>query len=125
MKPLTIAIAAALLTTSGAAAAQSATDAQCLILSNAFAKGVKDAQQQEAAKAAFYFYLGRIGETATAAQLKALLDTQGKTITEKTAGETMNKCVQGLEAKVELLQSLAPAKPAAQQQQKPQTPQGR
>ena len=64
-------------------------------------------------------------EPDTAAQLKALFDTEGKTITEKTAGETMNKCVQGLESKVELLQSLAPAKPAAGQQQKPQSPQGR
>jgi hypothetical protein len=114
MKTVTIALGAALLATSGAAAAQSATDAQCLILSNLFAKTIKDAQQQDAAKAAFYFYLGRIRDTATAAQLKALLDTQGKTITEKTAGDTMNKCVQGLEAKVELLQSLAPAKPAQQ-----------
>jgi hypothetical protein len=118
MKTVTIALAAALLTTSGAAAAQSATDAQCLILSNVFAKSLKDAQQQDAAKAAFYFYLGRIRETATPAQLKALFDAQGKLISEKTAGDTMNKCVQGLEAKVELLQSLAPAKPAAQQQPK-------
>jgi hypothetical protein len=117
MKPLTIAVAAALLTTSGAAAAQSATDAQCLILSNVFAKGSKDAQQQDAAKAAFYFYLGRVRDTATAAQLKALLDAEGKTITEKTAGDTMSKCVQTLESKVELLQSLAPAKPAQQQPQ--------
>ena len=120
MKTVTIAIGAALLVTSGAAAAQSATDAQCILLSNIFAKEAKDPKQQKAAEAAFYFYLGRVGDSATAAQLKTLFDTQGKTITDKTAGETMNKCVQGLQAKVDLLQSLAPAKPAAQQ-----TPQGR
>ena len=120
MKTVTIALGAALLVTSGAAAAQSATDAQCILLSNIFAKESKDPKQQKAAEAAFYFYLGRVGDSATAAQLKTLFDTQGKTITDKTAGETMNKCVQGVQTKVDLLQSLTPAKPAAQQ-----TPQGR
>src|SRR6185369_1581150 len=48
MKLFSIALATALLTMSGAAAAQSASDAQCLILSNAFATGTKDPQQQKA-----------------------------------------------------------------------------
>lgn len=112
MKFLGPALATALLMTSGAAAAQSAADAQCLILSNAFSKGSKNADQQKAAEASLYFYLGRVGDRMTAVQLKRLLDEQAKTITDKTAGETMNKCIQAIQTKVELLRSFStPAKP--------------
>jgi hypothetical protein len=117
MKLFSIALATALLTMSGAAAAQSASDAQCLILSNAFATGTKDPQQQKAAEAAMYFYLGRVsGGTSSPAQLKALLDAQAKLITDKTAGATMNNCVKNLESKIKMVQSFAPAKPPAQPQ---------
>jgi hypothetical protein len=117
MKLVSIALATALLTMSGAAAAQSASDAQCLILSNAFATGTKDPQQQKAAEAAMYFYLGRVsGGTSSPAQLKALLDAQAKLITDKTAGATMNNCVKNLESKIKMVQSFAPAKPPAQPQ---------
>jgi hypothetical protein len=115
MKAITIALATALLATSGAAAAQSASDAQCLILSNAFAKSAKDAQQKSAAEAAQYFYLGRISDGMTAAQLKTLLETQAKTISEKTAADMMTNCVRAVGAKVSLVQSVAkPAEPAQQ-----------
>jgi hypothetical protein len=99
--------------TAGAASAQSATDAQCIILSNAFANQSKDAEQQKAAQASMYFYLGRIGNQMTAAQLKTLLDAQAKAIDSKTAGEAMNKCVGAVEAKVQLMESLAGPPPAA------------
>ena len=120
MKFHRIAIALALLLSGGAAAAQSAGDGQCLILSNVFAKNAKDPNAQKAAEAALYFYLGRISEHATGPQLKTLLDAQGKTITDANAGGLMNACLQALQSKVQLVQSLAPA-PA----QKPQQPQGR
>jgi hypothetical protein len=119
MKLVSIALATALLTISGAAAAQSASDAQCLILSNAFAKNTKDPQQQKAAEASMYFYLGRVsGGTASPAQLKSLLDSQAKLITDATAGGTMNNCVKTLESKIKMVQSFAPA-------QQPQQPKGR
>lgn len=121
MKPLSISIAAALLATSGAAAAQSATDAQCILVSNAFASQSKDANQQKAAEASVYFYLGRIGGQMTPTQLKALLDQQSKTITEKNAGETMNKCVAAIQSKVQMLQSIA----NPPQAKKPAQPEGR
>src|ERR1041385_9448864 len=108
MKTATIALAAALLMTSGAAAAQSATDAQCILLSNVFAQAAKTPEAQKAAQASFYFYLGRIGAQATAAQLKTLFDAQGKTITDAKAAEMMNACVKTVETRVDLLQSLAP-----------------
>lgn len=117
MKPLTIAIAAVLLGSSGAAAAQSTTDIGCLLISNAFARNTKDANAQKAAEAAAYFYLGRISDRTTAPQLKAMFDSQSKTIDDKTAGAMMNSCVAAIEAKVKLVQSLSPAAP--------QKPQGR
>ena len=116
MKTVTIALAAALLATSGAAAAQSATDARCILLSNVFAQQAKDDSAKKAAQAAMYFYLGRIGSSATAPQLKALFEAQGKTITNANAGTLMNECAKGVQTKLDLLQSLSPAQqPPAQQ----------
>jgi hypothetical protein len=112
MKSIRIAAAAALLLTSGGAFAQSAKDAQCLILSNIFANDTKDANAQKLAEASLYFYLGRISEGATAPQLKTLLDSQAKTIDDKTAGGLMNGCVNGFKSKMDLVQSLAPKQPA-------------
>ena len=118
MKALTMALAAALLATGGAAAAQTASDAQCIVLSNAFASQAKDEKAKKIAEASLYFYLGRIGNQTTSAQLKALLDAQTKTLTQATAGPAMSKCAAAIQAKVEMLQGLAgpaktaPAKPA-------------
>ena len=122
MKTLRFALATALLVTGGAASAQSASDAQCLVVANAYAGQAKDANAQKIAEASVFFYLGRIGNTMTSAQLKALLDTQTKTLNQQNAGGTMQKCAAAVQAKVQLLQGAAPApaKPAA----KP-TPQGR
>jgi hypothetical protein len=111
MKPVLMVTAAALLMSSGAATAQSATDIKCMILSNVFAKNSKDAESQKAAEAALYFYLGRLSDSATAAQLKTQLDAQGKTLTDATAGTMMNACVKTIESKVQMLQSLAPPPP--------------
>jgi hypothetical protein len=105
-------IAAALLMTGGAASAQSASDAQCFILSNAFAQQAKEPNDQKAAEVAVYFYLGRIGAQETAAQLKSLFEAQAKTITEANAGTLMNACIKNVQDKMQLVQSLSPAKPA-------------
>jgi hypothetical protein len=113
MKAFNIAIASALLLTGGTATAQSASDAQCIIVSNAFASQSKDAEQQKVAQASMYFFLGRISSTTTAAQLKTLLDAQMKTINNTNAGETMNKCLATIKSRVDMLESLDPdAKPA-------------
>jgi hypothetical protein len=122
MKALNIALATALLTTAGAATAQTASDAQCIVVSNAFASQAKDAKAQKIAEAAVYFYLGRIGTQMTSAQLKTLLEAQSKTLTQANAGPTMQKCAAAIQTKVDLLQSAAPpAKPAPAKAQ----PQGR
>ena len=118
MNALHLAIAAALLASSGAAAAQTASDAQCIVLSNAFAGQAKDPQAKELAEASLYFYLGRVGNV-TAAQLKTQLEAQTKLITQASAGPAMQKCAAVIQSKVDLLKTVAaasqpaPAKPAA------------
>ena len=109
-----IAFAFALLASGGAAVAQSATDAGCILVSNAFAQQSKDPKAQKLAEASMYFYLGRISDRETPAQLKALLDARAKTITDATASTMMNACVKAFEAKMEMMQSIAAeSKPAA------------
>ena len=117
MKPLSIALATALLATGGAATAQTASDAQCIVVSNAFAGQAKEEKAKKIAEASVYFYLGRIGNSMSAAQLKALLDAQVKTLTQQNAPGIMNKCAAAIQAKVQMLESIggpgasAPVKP--------------
>ena len=113
MKPLRILAATALLTTGGAAAAQTASDAQCIVVSNVFAAQSKDENAKKIAEASIYFYLGRISNQMTAAQLKALLDAQSKTLTQANAGPIMSKCAAAIQAKVAMLLCSAPAAKAA------------
>jgi len=124
MKTTRLAVAAVLLMASGGAAAQSANDARCILLANAFAGDSKDAKQQKIAEDTLYFYLGRIAGQPTAAQMKAAFDQQGKTITDANAGPLMNDCVKPVLAKVQVLQALSTEK-AAPQAQPPAKPQGR
>ena len=127
MNALRTAAGAILLLMSAAAGAQSVTDAQCLLLSNAFAKDAKDPNAQKAAEIAGYFYLGRVGEHATAAQLKTLLEQAAKSITDANAGPPMTACVKAIQDKVQLVQSLGPSSPApaAQPTKPPANPKGR
>jgi hypothetical protein len=106
-----VAIAAALLATGGTAAAQTAAEARCIILSNAFASQAKDANAQKLAEASLYFYLGRIAGNPTPAQMKAVMDEQAKTITQANAGPLMRDCALPVQSKVSLLESLNPPPP--------------
>jgi hypothetical protein len=119
MKILSIAIGAALLATAAAAPAQTASDAKCIVVANAFAKDQKDAAAQKLAQAAFYFYLGRISASTTPAQLKTMLEQQAKTLTEATAGPAMNECAKTFQSRLQMLQTIS-TPPG-----KPQPPQGR
>lgn len=127
MKTTPIALAAALLASAGPAAAQTASEARCLLLSNAFAKNAKDANAQKIAEDSLYFYLGRIPGQPTTAQLKAMFDQQDKTITDANAGKVMGDCVNAVRAKVQLLQDVAAqTQPAAKPATKPPgQPEGR
>lgn len=119
MKPHSIMLAAALLASGGAAAAQSANDARCIVLATGFANQSKDANQQKIAEDTLYFYLGRVGGQPNSAEFKATLDAQGKTINDANAATLMAECVSAVKSKVLLLQSLS-TRPKA-----PANPQGR
>ena len=112
MKPLSIALAAALIVTSGAAAAQSASDARCIVLASGFAKQATGANQQKIAEDTLYFYLGRVGNVSSA-QFKATLDAQSKTLSDANASTLMAQCVSPVKSMVQMLQSAArpPANP--------------
>lgn len=99
---------AAVLLTGTAATAQSVTDAQCIIVGNVFASQSKDANQQKAAEAAVYFYLGRVRDGTTSAQLKALFDQAAKPLSDTTLGPKMNECMKNIAGKIQLLESLSP-----------------
>jgi len=113
MKPVSIALAATLLGTSGAAAAQSANDARCIVLASGFAKQATGANQQKIAEDTLYFYLGRVGAEVTSAQFKATLDAEAKTLTDANASTLMAQCVSPVKSMVQMLQSAArpPANP--------------
>jgi hypothetical protein len=107
MKAIGIVIAATLLATSGAAAAQTASDVACMIVSNGFAKNSKDPASQKAAEASLYFYLGRVSSVITPTQLKGMFDEQAKGINDKTAPAIMDGCVKAIQAKFEFVQGLS------------------
>ena len=120
MKQLSITLAGALVATSGVSAAQSATDARCIVLATGFANHAKDANQQKIAEDSLYFYLGRVGGQPNSAEFKAALDAQAKTITDANAATLMAECVAAVKTKVQLLQSIATPPPRP-----PANPQGR
>jgi hypothetical protein len=120
MKATHIALAAALLATSGMAAAQSASDARCIVLASGFLNQSKDPTQKQLAEDSLYFYLGRMNGQPSSAQFKAQLDAQQKTITDANAGTLMGQCVDAVKVKVLLLQSIAGPTPKP-----PANPEGR
>jgi hypothetical protein len=117
MKLAHIAIAAALIAPAG-------TDARCILVANAFSKNSKDANSAKAAEAASYFYLGRVSEGMSAAQLKALFEAASKGLTNENAGSTMEACVKPIQARITMLQSISQssqaAQPASPTQKKPE-----
>ena len=121
MKMIKLIFAASLLTTGGAAAAQSATEARCIVLANVFSQTAKDENAKQLAQASLYFYLGRMTVQPTPAQMKAALDQQAKTLTDANAGQLMGDCVKPVRDKVLLLQAISPQQPASP----PAKPQGR
>ena len=125
MKATRLALAAALVATSGAATAQTANDARCILLANAFAGQSKDANQKKLAEDSLYFYLGRIDGQPSAAQMKTVMDAQAKTLTDANAGQLMGECVKAVQAKVQLLQTLAAQSAPPAPTKPPANPQGR
>ena len=110
MKPMRRLVAAsavvAALLAAAPANAQAGNDVKCLLASNLFTKAAKDPKARTAAEASKLYYLGRIHGRLNAAQLKAELLAQQKTITPKNAGVVMNACARQMEAGIKMVQSV-------------------
>ena len=87
------------------------TTAGCLLVSNAFANSATDDKDKTLAKASLYFFMGRVENGTTAAQLKAAFAQQEKLINNANAAEVMNACLKLVQAKSDLLQSVAEDRP--------------
>lgn len=74
------------------AASAANTNIRCLMLSNVYVNSAKDDQARQAAQATRIFYLGRIPDALSQAQLEAAMVAEGKTIAPATAETEMNRC---------------------------------
>ncbi|WP_420139722.1 hypothetical protein [Sphingomonas sp.] len=94
-------------------------DVKCAVASNFFMKEEKDPGGQQLAKAASFYYLGRLDTRLSVQQLNAALLAQGRTMKTAELAPTMTACASRLANKVKALQvSAGPApKPGA-----PKTP---
>ena len=105
---------AASLAVTGAEAQGMDANVRCLLASNLFANGSKDAKAKTLANAARLFYAGRIS-ALPAAQIQAALASQQKLLTPANAGPTMTACAQGMDRALKSLQAagqkLQPQKP--------------
>lgn len=102
-----LAAATVMLAGSTTASAQSNSDARCIVLSSAFARGGPNEQAKQLAQAALNFYLGRVSPSASSAQLKAQLDEQMATITDANDGKLMGECIKNFQSVVSRIDNIA------------------
>jgi len=112
-----LAIAGAMIAAGPAMAQGANQNMQCLMVANVFSSQEKDPQKKQVAIGAAFFYLGRLNEQITPAQLKALILAQSKALTPQTAGPLMNACIKEIGVKQGMMQTagkeLQAAQPAA------------
>ena len=77
------------------AMADGAGDVKCILASNIFVKAAKDESMRKVAADAAFFYLGRM-DRYNAAQLRAMVVQQRKTISTQNAGAVMNACARNM-----------------------------
>lgn len=83
------------------------TTAGCLLVSNLFARRATVGNDRTLGERSLYFFIGRIGQQATREQLKLELQQQARLINSSNAMSLMNACIQEMQAKSEMLQSVA------------------
>ncbi|WP_152569591.1 MULTISPECIES: hypothetical protein [Sphingomonas] len=111
-KTLSTAAVMGLLTISApAAAAPTAMDVRCFMLSNLFAAKSDKEEGRKLAQVSGFYYLGRLQEMSNA-DLRRHLAEQQKQITQATASAQMSSCAKGVQASGLRMQSLAPPAPA-------------
>lgn len=80
---------------------------RCMMLSNLFANGVKDAHLREIASEARFYYLGRIADAMTDTQIESALVAAGKTISNASAGAEMTRCAQPMIARAKEMSTIS------------------
>ena len=80
---------------------------RCIMLSNLYANGAKDEHLREIASDSRFFYLGRIADSMTEAQIKAAAIAEGKTISNANAGAEMNRCAEPMIARAKLMSAVS------------------
>lgn len=84
------------------------TDANCLLVSNVFAQQSNDPAQKAHAANVLFYYFGRIDGHASEAQMKAELKQAGSAqFTPESASALMNSCVQNMQSRAQVLQSVS------------------
>ena len=109
--PLTL----ALLPPATAQAQSQPSDVRCLLLSNLYAKQAEDEKARATARQASFFYLGRV--TGPAADIRARLSDEAKTLSSTNGGDAMAACANAMVKRAEEL--------AAGTQPRPAQPEGR
>jgi hypothetical protein len=105
MKIITFAGGALLVGMATPAPAQTvADDVQCLVLSNAFAKGASEEAAKQSAARTLVFYLGRLDAHADPQAVKSAM--QALKVDPKTASTAMTACATRFQHAVQALQAL-------------------
>lgn len=91
----------------GSASVPAPTTAGCLLVSNLVAKNATELKDRNLAQATLQFFLGRIDDRTTPQQLRSELHQQGHLITQANATVLMNACLHQMQAKSQMLQSVA------------------
>lgn len=94
-------LALALLPPVTAQAQSQPSDVKCLLLSNIYAKQADDEKARAAALQASFFYLGRV--TGPAADLRARLSAEAKTLSSTENGDAMAACANAMVKRAEEL----------------------
>ena len=82
------------------------SDVRCLMVSNVFAKGAKEANAKQVAASAMLFYGGRVS-SLSASQIQAAFALQQKQVTPANAGATMTACANAMQRSLQTLQGAA------------------
>lgn len=100
-------ILASALLPSPAAAQSIDEDIRCMVLSNVFAKGAKDAVPREAAANSLLYYLGRVAARVPATELKSRYLAQVGALQGQALDLLMNSCFKQFRAQERAITSMS------------------
>ena len=98
-----------------AAASAADADVRCIVLMNALAQNKAKPDQAAFANLAMIYYVGRVDGRGQTGQLKTLIETESKLISQATVNADANRCAQQFQARGAQIRAMsgAAAAPAA------------